>query len=489
MHETPEVTSVGFADLVRATGGHLDGSGDVVVSAVTLDSRAAEPGTLFAAVPGRRHHGAEFAHEAIALGAVAIMTDARGAELARPLGVPVAVYADVRRSLAEVSRQVYRASDAMTLIGVTGTNGKTSVTFMIAGGLRTSGTPTALLGTLGVNVGESWRPLERTTPEAPELHRIFQECHEAGVTHAVMEVSSIAAVESRVAGVNFAIMVFTNLSQDHLDYHGTMEEYYLAKRSLFDAGVAHQAVVCIDSEWGRRLAADIDIPVITVATEGSDATWTASPAQGWDIRGPGMHAHDDAPTPTFVVANRLCATAALHVAGVPALHAWTAVADISVPGRMELVDDSSGACVWVDYAHTPDAVGRALRAVREQTRGRVITVMGAGGDRDAEKRPHMGAAAAQQSDVLIVTDDNPRSEDPRAIRQAIIDGARGFPGVRLDDIAPREEAIRVAVESMIPGDSVVIVGKGAETYQEISGERRPFDDREIARRVIAEMPR
>ena len=202
-----------------------------------------------------------------------------------------------------------------------------------------------------------------------------------------------------------------------------------------------------------------------------------------------MHAHDDAPTPTFVVANRLCATAALHVAGVPALHAWTAVADISVPGRMELVDDSSGACVWVDYAHTPDAVGRALRAVREQTRGRVITVMGAGGDRDAEKRPHMGAAAAQQSDVLIVTDDNPRSEDPRAIRQAIIDGARGFPGVRLDDIAPREEAIRVAVESMIPGDSVVIVGKGAETYQEISGERRPFDDREIARRVIAEMPR
>ena len=487
MHAPPGENSAGFTAVVLATGGRMEVPGDTVLTSVTLDSRSVEPGALFAALPGHRTHGRAFIADAVARGAAAIITDDRGAEIARAQGVPVAVYDDPRASLADICRVVYGASDGITLLGVTGTNGKTSVAFMMAGGLRASGIPSALIGTLGINIGESWRASMRTTPEAPELHRLFRECRDTGIDHAVMEVSSIAATESRVRGLTFSVMVFTNLSQDHLDYHGSMEAYYQAKRSLFAGETARQAVVCVDTEWGLRLAEDVDVPVITVATEGRDADWTAEFAGGWQVRGPGFLERGNEMLPAFVVANRLCATAALHACGVAAHHAWTAVGDVAVPGRMEMVEQIGGVNVWVDYAHTPEAVARALRALRDSSSGRLITVVGAGGERDADKRGAMGRSAAEHSDVVIVTDDNPRSEDPALIRTAVIDGARGVVGPHIEEVAPRAEAIHAAIRAGRPGDVVAILGKGAETYQEIGGIRHPFDDRDVVRRLAREL--
>lgn len=481
---TPEEASAEFMVLIEATGGHVIVAGNPRILSVTLDSRTVQPGALYAALPGHVGHGAQFAPEAIARGAVAIITDAQSGPRLADLGVPVATFADPRAAVADICRRLDGAADSMTLVGVTGTNGKTSVAFMIAAGLKSTGTPTALVGTLGVSVGDAWMPSDRTTPESPDLHRIFRECRSTGIDHAVMEVSSIAACESRVRGLTFAVMVFTNLTQDHLDYHGTMEDYFQAKRSLFAGGTAHQAVICVDTAWGRRLADEADIPVVTVSTDGSDATWTATSAGAWDVRGPGLHEREDEHTPTFVIANRLCAAAALHACGVPAHHAWTAVSAVSVPGRMELVESFDGARVWVDYAHTPDAIERTLAALRDHTTGRLITVLGAGGDRDAQKRESMGGAAGRLSDQVIVTDDNPRSEDPAAIRAAVRAGARAVGAREVLEVVPREDAIRAALEMCRPGDAVAILGKGAETYQEIAGNRFPFDDRDVARRLI-----
>lgn len=476
-----------FVDLINAVGGRVEIPGSARITSVTLDSRSVAPGALFAAVPGHRRHGCEFAEQAVTAGASAVITDPRGFPDVVSLGVPVAVVDDVRAAVAQLSRALFGASDGLTLLGVTGTNGKTSVAFMMSGGLRAVGIATGLIGTLGATIGDRWESLERTTPEAPDLHRIFRECRSVGIDHVVMEVSSIAASEARVNGLTFAVMVFTNLSQDHLDYHGSMEEYYQAKRAMFTAERAHQAVVCIDTEWGRRLAGELDIPVTTVSSEGRDATWSADVAVPWELRGPGFHVQDDPRTPAFVVANRLCALAALESTGVPPHHAWEAIRAMSVPGRMECVTHIADAPIWVDYAHSPDAIQRALRAVRTGTRGRLIAVLGAGGDRDADKRPMMGRVAAELADIVIVTDDNPRSENPADIRAAIRIGAVAVDSARVEEVAPRADAIDRALHICRDGDAVVVLGKGAETVQEVSGSRIPFDDRDVIRRLAREM--
>lgn len=476
-----------FADLINSAGGRIAKPGDVRITSVSLDSRRIHAGALFAAVPGHKRHGSEFAEEAVRRGACAIITDPAGAGRVTDLGVPVAVVDNVRVAVALISKQLYAASDAMTLLGVTGTNGKTSVAFMMAGGLRAAGIPTGVIGTLGVNIGERWEQSERTTPEAPDLHRIFRECRAVGIDHAVMEVSSIAASESRVVGLNFAVMVFTNLSQDHLDYHGSMESYYQAKRAMFAAAYCHHAVVCIDDDWGGRLVTELDIPTTTVATGGQVATWSAKATSEWDVRGPGFHARESLQVPRFVIANRLCALAALDACGVHPHRAWDAISGISVPGRMEWVTALNGAPVWVDYAHSPDAIERALHAVRSQTLGRLVVVLGAGGDRDPEKREQMGRAGAQIADIVIVTDDNPRSEDPALIRAAIVAGARGVGTAEVIEIGPREDAIRHALVMCRSGDTVMILGKGAESAQEIAGARIPFDDREVARHIARDL--
>ena len=445
------------------------------------------PGALFAAAPGHLRHGCEFADRAVAAGAAAIVTDPQGFPTVRNLGVPVAVVDDVRGAVAHLSPEIYGSSAGVTLLGVTGTNGKTSVAFMMAAGLRAGGVGTGLIGTLGAMIGDRWESIERTTPESPVLHRIFRDCRSVGIDHVVMEVSSIAASESRVDGLDFAVMVFTNLSQDHLDYHGSMEEYYQAKRMLFTSDRTRQAVVCIDTEWGRRLASEVDVPVVTVSCEGREATWSADLSAPWEVHGPGFLARDDAQTPAFVVANRLCALAALGLSGVAPHRAWDAIREVAVPGRMEYVTSIGDAPIWVDYAHSPDAIGRALSAVRIGARGRIITVLGAGGERDADKRPAMGRVAAEIADVVVITDDNPRSEDPSEIRQAILAGTTGVGSALIEEIAPREDAIAYALAMCRTGDALVVLGKGAETVQEIGGRRIPFDDREVIRRLVGEI--
>jgi UDP-N-acetylmuramoyl-L-alanyl-D-glutamate--2,6-diaminopimelate ligase len=476
---------VDFVEVINSIGGRIAKSGDVRITSASLDSRRVLPGALFAAAPGHNHHGCEFAGDALRAGACAIITDREGEVSTVALGVPVAVVDDVRDAVAHISREVYGSSEAMTLLGVTGTNGKTSVAHMMAGGLRAAGIPAGLIGTLGVIVGERWENSERTTPESPDLHRIFRECRSIGIDHVVMEVSSIAASESRVAGLKFDVMVFTNLSQDHLDYHGSMDAYFHAKRSMFDS--SRKAVVCIDSKWGVRLASELNIPVSTVATNGRDATWSARDATAWEVSGPGFQVSEMSGVPRFVMANRLCALAALEAGGVPAHRAWEAVRRVHVPGRMEWVATVDDAPVYVDYAHSPDAIERTLGAVRDHTAGRLMVVLGAGGDRDTEKRGAMGRVSASIADVVIVTDDNPRSEDPGAIRASVAAGARDVGSANVIEIASREEAIRHALMSCQPGDAVMLLGKGAETSQEIAGERIPFDDREVARRIARDL--
>lgn len=487
MVETPESHFVDFVEVINSIGGRIAKPGDAQITSLTLDSRQVRPGTLFAAAPGHIRHGHEFAGDAVRAGASAIITDREGEVSAVTYGVPVAVVDDVRGAVARLAQEVYGPSEAMTLLGVTGTNGKTSVAYMMAGGLRAAGTPVGLVGTLGVTVGERWEKSERTTPESPDLHRIFRECRSVGINHVVMEVSSIAASESRVTGLVFDVMVFTNLSHDHLDYHGSMDAYFHAKRSMFDSESCRQAVVCVDTEWGVRLASELDIPVSTVATNGRDATWSAREAGAWEVRGPGLQASEVSRVPRFVMANRLCALAALDACGIPAHRAWEAISHVHVPGRMECVGTVEDAPIYVDYAHSPDAIERALGAIRGQTAGRLVVVIGAGGDRDSDKRGAMGRVSADIADLVIVTDDNPRSEDPGVIRAAVATGARDAGSADVIEITPREDAIRHALMFCQPGDAVILLGKGAETIQEIADVRIPFDDREVARRIAREL--
>lgn len=476
-----------FVEVINSIGGRIAKLGNARITSLTLDSRQVRSGTLFAAAPGHNRHGHEFADDAVRAGACAIITDREGEVSAVTHGVPVAVVDDVRGAVARLAQEVYGPSEAMTLVGVTGTNGKTSVAYMMAGGLRAAGTPVGLIGTLGVTVGERWEKSEHTTPESPDLYRIFRECRSIGIDHVVMEVSSIAASESRITGLVFDVMVFTNLSHDHLDYHGSMGAYFHAKRSMFDSESCRQAVVCVDTEWGVRLASELDIPVSTVATNGLEATWSAHEVTTWEVSGPGFQASEMFRVPRFVMANRLCALAALEVSGIPAHRAWEAICHVHVPGRMERVATVDDAPVYVDYAHSPDAINRALAAVRSQTSGRLLVVVGAGGDRDSEKRGAMGRVSADIADIVIVTDDNPRSEDPTAIRSAVAAGAREAGTAEVIEIAPREDAIRHALVSCQAGDAVMVLGKGAETVQEVADARIPFDDREVVRRISREI--
>jgi UDP-N-acetylmuramoyl-L-alanyl-D-glutamate--2,6-diaminopimelate ligase len=487
VYEAPDSHSVDFVDVINSIGGRIAKPGNARITSLSLDSRQVQPGTLFAAAPGHNRHGHVFADDAVRAGACAILTDREGEGSTVDLGVPVAVVDDVRRAVAGLSREIYGASEAMTLLGVTGTNGKTSVAYMIAAGLRAAGIPIGLIGTLGVTVGERWETSERTTPEAPDLHRIFRECRNIGIDHVVMEVSSIAASESRVAGLDFDVMVFTNLSQDHLDYHGSMEAYFHAKRSMFDSQSCRQAIVCIDTDWGVRLASELDIPISTVSTNGLEATWSAHEVTTWEVSGPGFQANEMFRVPRFVMANRLCALAALEVRGIPAHRAWESICHVHVPGRMERVATVDDAPIYVDYAHSPDAINRALTSVRSQTSGRLLVVVGAGGDRDSEKRGAMGRVTADVADIVVVTDDNPRSEDPAAIRSAVAAGAREVDSAEVIEITPREDAIRHALMSCRAGDAVMVLGKGAETVQEVADARIPFDDREVVRRISREI--
>ncbi len=473
-------------DLLAEVPG-LRPAGDVastLVTGCTLDSRAVQPGDLYAALPGARAHGADFAATAVAAGAVAVLTDDRGAARLADDGVPVLVADDPRGVLGAVSRCVHGDPGAgMTLIGLTGTNGKTTTAFLVEAGLRAAGHRTGLLGTVLTRIGDTVVPSVRTTPEAPDLQALLAVMRERGTTAVAMEVSSHALALGRVDGVRYDVAGFTNLSQDHLDFHASMEDYEAAKAMLFTPERARTGVVNVDDAAGRRIVRNARIPMVTF---GEDADWSVREVDlepggsRFRVRGPGVDVRASVRLPGALnTANALAALACLVTAGVPVEAAVRGVADCpGVPGRMERVDAGQPFLALVDYAHTPDAVSRLVTAARGLTRGRVVLVLGCGGDRDRAKRPLMGAAAAQ-ADVAVLTSDNPRSEDPLAI---LAEMAAGAPGALCEP--DRHAAIALAVELAQPGDVVVVAGKGHETGQEAGGVITPFDDRAVLREVM-----
>jgi UDP-N-acetylmuramoyl-L-alanyl-D-glutamate--2,6-diaminopimelate ligase len=469
---------------------------DVPVTGITAASRHVRPGDLFAALPGRTAHGAAYAGQALEAGAVAVLTDERGAAEVSPR-LPTLVVDDVRSVLGEVSAEVYgRPSDALSVLGVTGTSGKTTTTFLMRAGMQAAGRVPGLMGTVATMIGDEEIKTGFTTPEAPELHALLAVMLERGVTDVAMEVSSHALAMGRVDGISFDVAGFTNLSEDHLDFHTDMADYFTAKAKLFDSRRSKAAVIVVDDMWGVRLTEVVSQPLATVTTVGERrASWEAidvdeRPDGSTTFRavGPGVDVPLGCAVPgRYNVANALLALAMLYDDGIEAQVAAPAIARAVVPGRMERIDAGQPFLAIVDYSHKPAAVEGALRALRPLTRGRLIIVLGCGGDRDRGKRPHMGAIAARDADLLIVTDDNPRSEDPAVIRAAMLDGARAVPaGERgeVDEIGDRAEAIGAAVRAARPGDTVLVAGKGHETGQEIAGVIHPFDDRLVLRAAI-----
>jgi UDP-N-acetylmuramoyl-L-alanyl-D-glutamate--2,6-diaminopimelate ligase len=462
------------------------------VSGVTLDSRAVAPGDLYVALPGTKVHGAAFCADAVAAGAVAVLTDPDGRARATATGVPVFVLADPRGKLGEVSCWVYgNPSSRLQLIGVTGTSGKTTSTYLLESGLRAAGHQTGLIGGVETRIGRDRLPSTLTTPEAPDLQALFAVMAERGVTAAAMEVSSHSLALGRVAGTSFDVAVFTNLSQDHLDFHADLEDYFRAKASLFMPPVL--GVINLDDKYGRRLASSAFVPTTTFSAAGKDeADWRAvdvrSGADGSTFRviGPGGVEADVSVglAGVFNVANALGVVVALVESGVRLEDAVAGLAACpGVPGRLERVPAPGlDITAFVDYSHKPGAVEAVLRSLRPVTQGSLIIVLGCGGDRDKAKRPMMGAAAAALADVAILTSDNPRSEDPLAILAAMLDGVLSVPQddrARIIVEPDRAAAIAQAVGLAAAGDVIVVAGKGHETGQYVAGAVLPFDDRKV----------
>jgi UDP-N-acetylmuramoyl-L-alanyl-D-glutamate--2,6-diaminopimelate ligase len=475
-------------------------TGDADVTGVTLRAQDVQPGDLFAALPGSTTHGAHYAGDAIGHGAVAVLTDADGVAAmgAQAAKVPVLVHPAPRSVLGGLAATVYgRPSDRVTVLGITGTSGKTTTTYLIEAGLRAGGRVAGLVGTIGIRIDGADIPSALTTPEAPALQALFAAMAERGVDTVVMEVSSHALALGRVDGTEFAVGGFTNLSRDHLDFHPTMADYFEAKALLFDpaSGLrAHRVVVCVDDEAGRAMAARAG-DAITVSVTGQPAHWHAVDVTTTGPASQEFTAVDPAGTRHRVginlpghynIANCLVALAVLDAVGVAPAQAAAGLRATRVPGRLEQVDCGQDFLALVDYAHKPGAL-RAVLATLAQPDRRLAVVFGAGGDRDPGKRAPMGAVAAELADLVVVTDDNPRSEDPAAIRREILSGAAEVdPKTELVEIADRREAIRYAVAWAGPGDVVLIAGKGHETGQRSADEVRPFDDRvELARALEA----
>ncbi|HEX6844193.1 MAG TPA: UDP-N-acetylmuramoyl-L-alanyl-D-glutamate--2,6-diaminopimelate ligase, partial [Actinomycetota bacterium] len=449
---------------------------------VVADSREVGPGALFCCVPGHATDGHGFAAEAAAAGAAALLV-----ERELPIDLPQAVVRSVRASMGPVAAVVFGdPARAMTMLGVTGTNGKTTITYLLEAAIREAGGVPGVIGTTGAHVAGAPEPLARTTPEAPDLHRLLRRMRVAGVDTVAMEVSSHALDQHRVDGVRFDAAVFTNLSQDHLDYHPSMEAYFAAKARLFTPALAHRGAVNIDDPWGARLAGDAGIEVLTFAEHGPadlratdvrvDPSGVSFRVEGIAVRSPLRGA--------FNVSNVLAALACSRLAGLDLAAAARGLAGVEdVPGRMEPVEEGQDFLAVVDYAHTPDSIRSVLRGARPLTTGRVIVVFGCGGDRDRAKRPLMGRAATELADLTVLTTDNPRSEDPLAILGEIERGARAGGGEYLVE-ADRRAAIAIAVEAAAPGDVVIVAGKGHETVQELATEAVPFDDRAVLRHAI-----
>ena len=453
------------------------------VTGITHDNRQVKPGFVFVGIPGFSVHGAKFAASAIDAGAVGIITDAEGAEIIGDVAVPIIKSANPRSDMAFLAREIYGDAQSHLLsVGITGTNGKTTTAHMVASALSDAGKAPLLLGTVGIKFGDMHVPSPRTTPESTDLHALLLAGEQAGARSFVMEVSSHALSLGRVDGMDFDVAIFTGLTQDHLDFHHTMDAYFEAKAQLFTERLAKHAVICLDDEWGMKLAGLCELPTLTYSTTGK-ADWTATDVKTstdgrvtFIAQGPATRIPVEIPLPgMFNVANALAAIATADLLALSEAAAATSLRNVTVPGRLERINVGQDFVALVDYAHTPDAVSKAVAVARTCASGRVIAVVGCGGDRDAAKRAPMGEAAGL-ADVVIVTDDNPRSEDPASIRASVVAGARRTSAEVLE-IASREAAIAHAVGIANVGDCVIVLGKGHESGQEVGGVITRFDDR------------
>ena len=511
------VAAVPLATIGECIGVVVPGaSGSVPVTGISLNSRAVQPGDLYVALPGATSHGADFVAQALEAGAAAVLTDDAGGRLlalSNDIPVPVLLAAEPRGLVGRLSALIYQSrpagADAPVLFGVTGTNGKTTTTYFINSLLQALGQKTGLIGTIEILAGGEPIPSLLTTPESTDVHALLALMRERGLDAASMEVSSHAVSFHRVDGVVFDVAGFTNLTQDHLDLHGTMDEYFQTKARLFTTRRARAAVVTVDDDWGRKLAAEAEIPVTTLATavpgsadgvpgEGSaggpGADWTVvNPApRGLGTQfvlrhrdGTELRVHTGLPG-SFNVANAALATVMVLAGGhdPAAVQSALDTADpftVAVPGRMQLISTAPAAVV--DFAHNPDALARALEAVRPAAPGaKVIIVFGATGQRDQGKRPAMGAIAARLADTVIVSDDDPHDEDAAAIRADVLAGALAAKDSEgLDctvlEVFPRDAAIRKAVELAAPEDTILVAGRGHEVWQEVKGVNLSLDDR------------
>jgi UDP-N-acetylmuramoyl-L-alanyl-D-glutamate--2,6-diaminopimelate ligase len=502
------VAAVPLATIGECIGVVVPGpSGSVSVTGISLNSRTVQPGDLYVALPGATRHGADFVSQAVEAGAAAVLTDDAGARLlalSNDIPVPVLLAAEPRGLVGRLSALIYRSrpdgARAPALFGVTGTNGKTTTTYFINSLLQALGKKTGLIGTIEILAGGEPIPSLLTTPESTDVHALLALMRERGLDAASMEVSSHAVSFHRVDGVVFDVAGFTNLTQDHLDLHGTMDEYFQTKARLFTAQRARAAVVTVDDAWGRKLAAAAEVPVTTLATAagasggGSGADWTvvnpAPRALGTEFvlrhrDGTELRVHTGLPG-SFNVANAALAAVMVLAGGhdPAAVQSALDAADpftVAVPGRMQLVCTAPAAVV--DFAHNPDALARALEAVRSPAPGsRVIVVFGATGQRDQGKRPAMGAIAARLADTVIVSDDDPHDEDAAAIRADVLAGALAAKDSEgLDctvlEVFPRAAAIRKAVELAAPEDTILVAGRGHEIWQEVKGVNLSLDDR------------
>ena len=460
---------------------------DAVITGITHDSRQVRAGDLFVAIPGLDHHGISFLEQAIANGAVAVASDAVGVAAAQALGIPTLLLEEPRTDMALAAATVYgRPQDKLCLVGVTGTNGKTTVTHILKSLLQDAGHQVGMIGTLGSFINEQSLPSTRTTPESTDLFGLFAVMAQQGVDTVVMEVSSHALELGRVDHVIFDVAVFTNLTQDHLDFHGDMQSYFDAKHKLFAPDRCRSAVVCVDDAWGKSLADQMHVPTQTVSLhEGAD--WVATNRKSMAGKTTFEIAHEGRTMAEcsinllgdFNVTNALQSLVVCRELGLDFDLLITSAQEIRpVPGRLELVPFAIDRFAVVDYAHTPDAVEKVLTELRKQSPARIITVIGCGGDRDALKRPLMGRMAGNLSDIVIVTDDNPRSEVPADIRAQVLAGIVDSTSL---EIADRRDAIRQALSMAGPGDIVAVLGKGHESGQEVAGVIHPFNDVDVVR--------
>lgn len=458
---------------------------DTEINEVRYDSRAVRPGDLFVAIRGYATDGHQYIGKALEQGAAAIVCEEA------PAGVPAVVVENARRALAEIAANRFgHPADSMTMLGVTGTNGKTTTTYLVKHMLEDAGHKVGLIGTNQNLIGDEVVETERTTPESYELHALFARMRDAGCTHVIMEVSSHSLVLDRVHGIHFAVGAFTNLTQDHLDFHKTMEEYRRAKALLFT--ISDKGVINLDDPAAGAMLADAKCPCLTFSCEKDAADLTAKNlklhADGVEFVAAtkGDLARVKLPIPGhFSAENALTALGIVLQLGMPLADAAKSLATATgVKGRVEVVPTDTDYTVLIDYAHSPDGVENVLRAVRGFARGRVVALFGCGGDRDRTKRPKMGKIAADLADFCIVTSDNPRTEDPKAIIDDILEGMKGTK-TPMQVIVDRPEAIHWALAHAKKDDIIVLMGKGHETYQEVNHVKHHMDEREIVRDFFA----